>query len=161
MNAMVSVLLCRTLIRIESSSVIELKFSSSQLQLVVGSDISKVSDGLSFDGDWEYVVFSFITDNFFPEGSGMDDPPGVEFYINDMQVSAACSLSMFPSSISAVTIGSGYSGLLQDVVIEARSIRDSDVTNLTRTEADFLPECLCPLGTSLSKDEESCDAMPR
>lgn len=125
------------------------------------SDVIKISNGVDFTDDWEYVVFSFSTENFFPSVSSTADPVIVNFYINDIQVQSDCTLPMFPSSISAVTIGSGYSGLLQDVAIEARPVTESDITSVSRTEASFIPQCLCPLNSSLSANEESCGSTPR
>ncbi len=145
--------------------MLELRLSSNQLQLAVGSEVSQVSlSGLEFTGSWEYVVFSFITDNFFPDAGGSggsDSTVTVNLYVNDIQVQTDFTLSSHPSSISSVVIGDGYSGLLQDVGIEARSMDDSNITSLLREEASFIPQCLCPSNSSLSADEESCDSSPR
>ena len=56
--------------------------------------------------------------------------------------------------ISSISIGDGFSGFIEGIGIDTRLSSESD--NTPRTDAIFLPQCLCPADSTLTAGEEFC-----
>lgn len=64
----------------------------------------------------------------------------------------------FASTITSITIGEGFNGLLQDIRVYVPNLPVQDSQVVIPPEASFLPQCLCPSGNFLSQDETVCFA---
>jgi hypothetical protein len=65
----------------------------------------------------------------------------------------------FPGTINSITIGEGFNGHLQDIQVYVPQLATLNSRVVVPPEASFLPQCLCPSGSSISQGETGCTDM--
>ena len=103
-------------------------------------------------------MLSFANEtDFFTDGSGIAPSTlTVTAFVNEVEVYSGTLESEVPHVISSIAIGGGFTGFVEGIGIDARIPSESDITNPSRTEANFLPQCLCPADSVLAASEEIC-----
>lgn len=62
----------------------------------------------------------------------------------------------FASTITSITIGEGFNGLLQDIRVYVPNSATQNSRMIFPPEASFLPQCFCQNGYSIPQNETQC-----
>ena len=124
-------------------------------QLTEKNRVTLATYGASLAGQWKSVFFTFQDESgtwnletHFGNETALD--PVNHMSNPDVQ---------FPSTINSITIGDGFNGHLQDIQVYVPELATMNTRVVVPQEASFLPQCLCPSGSSTSLGETECTAM--
>ena len=100
-------------------------------------------------------MLSFTSETDFAPGSGLA-PFGtnVTAFVNGEEVYNDTLDGEVPHTIASISIGEGFTGFIEGIGIDTRLPSESDI--IPRTEANFLPQCLCPADSTLTATEKFC-----
>jgi hypothetical protein len=141
-----------TIIQIESDVAIELGFVSPEKLRLQVADLERnftISDP-PFEQSWEYFVLRFTNE----ADLGSPSRTTVAAFVNGDEVYNDTLDGEILHIISSISIGDGFSGFIEGIGIDTRLSSESD--NTPRTDAIFLPQCLCPADSTLTAGEEFC-----
>jgi len=139
----------------------------THLSVQIGSNLQTFTTMPFSMSDWKRLVLVLQPTNNTEaesEGSGLVldtldilSNISVTIYHDEMQLSSYMLETDFPDTITSIDVGGGFTGLIQDLGIFPFLLDDSGGSVMVPQEADFLPQCLCPMEYQLSTSEEACD----